>query len=62
MRCTHTFVTLPISPAAFDEIKGRLAAAGYEHTFVDGETIDMAGIALEKESEGEGATCTTQRP
>lgn len=49
---THTYAVLAVSPAAYAEIRAKLAAAGYEHTFhvEDGEeVIDMHGIALGKE-------------
>jgi hypothetical protein len=47
---THTYVTLDVSAAAFEEIKKKLLAAGYDHVFDNnGKTIDMAGIALEQE-------------
>lgn len=43
---THTFVTMEVSRAAYDEIAGKMRDAGYGHAFVDG-LIDMHGIALE---------------
>ena len=46
---THTYIILRISKRAFNEIKKKLADAGYEHTFhqENGETvIDMHGIAV----------------
>ncbi len=46
LRITHTYVVLEISPEAHAEIKTKLLDAGYDH-FIDGETIDMHGIALE---------------
>lgn len=55
LRTTHTFVTLAISQAAYEEIKQKLLAAGYNHSFVydfnDEETIDMHGIGLTEEKE-----------
>lgn len=55
LRSTHTFVTLVISPEAYEEIKQKLLAAGYNHSFVydfnDEETIDMHGIGLVEEKE-----------
>lgn len=45
---THTYSVLEISRAAFDEIKGRLLAASYGHA-IDGDLIDMHGIALAPE-------------
>ena len=43
---THTYVTLEVSAAAFDEIKQKLEDAGYDHTFMDSGGIDMHGLAL----------------
>lgn len=49
-RSTYTYVTLDVSQSTFDEIEGRLRAAGYTHAFhqdrEDGLTIDMHGLAL----------------
>lgn len=50
MTYTHTVAVLEVSQETFDEIKGKLLAAGYAHA-VDvmdgwGETVDMHGIAL----------------
>ena len=42
---THTYVLLPVSKAVYDEIKGKLDAAGYHCHGDDGE-IDMHGLAL----------------
>jgi hypothetical protein len=50
LRTTHTFVELPLSPAAYEEIRNKLKAAGYEHCFIRGEdTIDMHGLAVTRE-------------
>lgn len=46
-RSTHTFVTLEISRAAYDEIRSKLAAADYGHCFIDDNTVDMTGIAVQ---------------
>jgi hypothetical protein len=51
-RQTHTYVILELSPAAFAEIKEKLTAAGYQHTFQEDEgrtVIDMHGIAVAPE-------------
>jgi hypothetical protein len=51
---THTFAALDISAAAFEEIKQRLEAVSYQHTFIktDGQDlIDMQGIALKRETD-----------
>lgn len=42
---THTYATLDVSKAVFDEIAAKLRAAGYDHSF-DGNVIDMHGIGL----------------
>lgn len=47
MRITHTYATLEISAAAYDEIALKLRAAGYVHAFHPGSSaIDMQGIGL----------------
>lgn len=52
MRTTHTFVKLELSESAYDEIKTKLEAAGYQHAFVENDDapasplIDMHGIAV----------------
>lgn len=51
MRSTHTYVELEVSPAAWREIREKLEAAGYQHTFVDERTTDMHGIAVVPEKE-----------
>jgi hypothetical protein len=46
---THTHAILELSQAAYQEIRRKLEAAGYQHSFLDdpeGERIDMHGIAL----------------
>ena len=51
---TYTYALLEISGLAFDEIKGKLIAAGYSDQFeeVDGKiVIDMHGIGLTVEKE-----------
>lgn len=45
LRQTHTFATLEISGAAYDEIRAKLVDAGYQHAFID-DAIDMSGIGL----------------
>ena len=42
---TYTYAILDVSRAAFDEIKAKLDAAGYQHMF-HGDAIDMHGVAL----------------
>jgi hypothetical protein len=51
LSCTHTYAILDVSKAAYDEIKQKLEAAGYQHALHDdrdgdGVVIDMHGIAL----------------
>lgn len=46
---TYTYAILEVSTAAFEEIAGKLRAAGYDQAFHDeddGVVIDMHGIAL----------------
>lgn len=46
---THTYAVLEVSPAAYEEIRSLLEAAGYGHVRVtDGGRVllDMHGIAL----------------
>ncbi len=49
LNVTHTYVTLEVSAAAYDEIHKKLADAEYQHAFMDDGAIDMHGIALIKE-------------
>jgi len=59
MRQTHTYVILPLSAAAYREIRAKLLNAGYAHAFHDVDTpeevIDMHGIAIQREPEEEGS-------
>lgn len=56
-RVTHTYVLLEVSEAAYEEIRAKLEAAGYQHVFHDNPDapasprIDMHGIALVPEVE-----------
>lgn len=43
---THTYAELEVSAAVFDEIRGRLLAAGYDPVFNEGRALNMHGIAL----------------
>lgn len=46
---SYTYAILDLSPAAYQEIAGKLRAAGYDHAFhQDGgrTVIDMHGIAV----------------
>lgn len=50
---TYTYAILEISRAAYEEIRAKLEAAGYQHAFHkdDGEpVIDMHGIAVKAEN------------
>lgn len=57
MRVTHTYVTLALSEAAYEEIRTKLEAAGYRHAFHDNPeapaspVIDMHGLAVVPEVE-----------
>ena len=56
---TYTYVVMPLSEAAFEEIRNKMVEAGYNHVFKDsgyhGTVIDMHGIAVAKDQlEGEG--------
>jgi hypothetical protein len=48
--CTHTFSKLSLSESAFNEIKDKLQATGYDHLFINNDTINMDGIGITKES------------
>lgn len=43
---THTYVTMDLTPAAYDEIAAKMREAKYDHAFNDEGEIDMAGIAV----------------
>lgn len=49
-RQTHTFATLEVSAAAYDEIAAKLREAEYDHAFMSGGAIDMHGIGLIREN------------
>lgn len=49
LRSTHTYAILELSPAAYSEIREKLANAGYQHAF-NGDVIDMHGIGVTAES------------
>jgi hypothetical protein len=44
---THTVVILEVSKTAYDEIRAKLEAADYSHTFMKDGEIDMTGIAIQ---------------
>ncbi|WP_175777473.1 hypothetical protein [Burkholderia anthina] len=43
---THTVATLDVSAMTFQEIAGKLRAAGYGHLFMMDGTIDLTGIGI----------------
>lgn len=43
---THSYATLAVSPAAYEEIKKLLLEADYGHAINSDGEIDMHGIAL----------------
>lgn len=45
-RATHTFATLELSAAAYQEIAEKFRAAGYNHAFMEDGAIDMHGVAV----------------
>ena len=50
---TYTYAILELSPAAFNEIKDKLEAAGYQEQFdvEDGKyIIDMHGLAVKEQA------------
>jgi hypothetical protein len=57
MRTTHTYALLPVSQAAYDEIREKLMAAGYDDYVQRGvadeqERVIMQGIALVVDTKG----------
>lgn len=64
---THTYAVLEVSDAAYQEIRRKLEAAGYQQAFhgkSDEEVIDMHGIALKSGGEPSAKTRlrVTQKP
>lgn len=54
MKTTHTYASLEVSPTTYAEVRAKLLAAGYEHSFHcddKGEAIDMHGIAIAEAKE-----------
>jgi len=49
MHNTHTYVVLEVSSDAYQEIKLKLKAAGYDHAFMSNGEIDMHGIAVSED-------------
>lgn len=54
MRTTRTYALMSVSPAVYAEVLAKIKAAGYDHA-IDGDRIDMHGIALVPEPELEDA-------
>lgn len=49
---TYTYAILPVSKAAFEEIRAKLVEAGYGDAISEDDgVIDMHGIALQPEEE-----------
>ena len=49
MRSTHTFALMEVSPSTFEEVREKLAAAGYDHALISegGKLhLDMQGVAF----------------
>lgn len=46
VRQTHTYVELELSQSAYDEVRRKLAEAGYDHAFMDDGAIDMHGLGV----------------
>lgn len=53
LRQTHTVVTLGLSQPAFDEIRAKLRAAGYDHVFMPDGEMDMTGLAVALDPDAE---------
>ena len=47
---TYTYVELELSPAAYDEIRAKLEAAGYQHAIGHDGAIDLRGLAATREA------------
>lgn len=45
---TRTYVMMEVSAATYDELRGKLEAAHYEHAIHDDGALDMHGIAIER--------------
>jgi len=54
LRQTHTYVVMPLSEAAYREIRRKMEEAGYDHALDDSEefgtVINMHGIAVAQEA------------
>ncbi len=54
MRSTRTFALMEVSPATFDEVLGKLKAAGYDDAVME-KGLDMNGIALSRGADSRAA-------
>ena len=58
---THTYATIEVKPAAYDQIAALLRQAAYHHAFADDgaifPTIDMHGIGLQRAAEPRVPQC-----
>jgi hypothetical protein len=48
---THTLAALELSPGAYDEIRGKLEEAGYQHAFLEDGLIGLHGIGVTRGEE-----------
>lgn len=48
---THTVAELGLTANAYNEIRGKLEVAGYQHTFMEDGMIDMTGIGITREGD-----------
>lgn len=66
MRQTHTYVTMPVTLAVYEEVLSKLMSAGYDHALHpqdDGSyLLDMHGIALELEPEASRESTSPWQP
>lgn len=51
LRQTHTVVIMDVPWAVFELIAAKLREAGYDHVFMDADTVDLSGIALQASTE-----------
>lgn len=51
MRSTYVYAMMKVQSSTYDEIRGILEEAGYEHTIQDNGAIILNGIAISKETE-----------
>ena len=51
MRTTHTLAEMALSPVAYDEVRRKLEAAGYQDAILEEGLLDMQGIALTRDEQ-----------